>query len=224
MNMNTSIESPVQPHDVKPSEGAYFHTREVAVDYPLYQSLIAGGSLGVLTLIAGLYFGWPRPWSLGILAASLVQCVIWFLSLLRWHGWVKKLEALIGMDLNRDTYIGERPEPLRIELVQEGGHHVTFIELPATQEQLTELANGLLKGIPFAEGYWTGANRPFSKNEFLCLRDEMLNRGLIAWINIHAHAQGMQLTAAGRAVMRRLQPMGSRMPPSPTPEAQSGAN
>jgi len=218
------ITDQVQPDLVKPTEGMYFHTKEVAVLYPLLQSVVSGILFGIAVLSFFLFMHWPRAWEVGALSFALSQLAIWTWSVLRWNSWVHQLEKLIGLDLNRNGVIGYPREPLRIELIEDTGRKVTFIDLPGTDEQLAELANGLLQGAPFSEGQWTGAGRPFSRAEFLALRDEMLDRGLITWNNINAHAQGMQLTRPGSAVMRQLLLMGSRMPPSPTPRARSGAN
>lgn len=219
--MNTSAELPTQPPEIRVSDQAYLHTIAVAVYYPVLQSLMTGLFLGFTVIVFGHYFKWRNPWGLGLLVASLIQCMVWLVSLARWHRWVYKLEDLTGWDLNRDGQVGSRPEPIRVELIQQEGRQVDFIDLPASQDQLISLASGLLGRTPMAETHWTGEHRPFSKGEFHSVRDEMLRRGLLRWVNDHAHAQGMELTAPGRAVMRRFASMSAH---SPTPEAQSRAN
>jgi len=125
--------------------------------------------------------------------------------------------------LNLDGYIG-KPEPqqapalpasIRVEVSRDEGRAVDFIDLPYP-EKLPALAAGLLAGRQFAQTSWVGAGQLFSRSEFDQVRDTMIERGLAAWKNPEAKAQGVTLTAAGRAVMRRL------ANPSPALPAQTG--
>jgi len=216
MNMNADLQA--QQPETHVSENAYFHTMQVAVLYPLLQSLITGVIIGLAVVAFAWYVSWPKPWSLGLLIASLTQCAAWLISLARWHRWVYKLEDLTGWDLNRDGQIGNRPDPIRVEVIQQEGRQVDFIDLPASQEQLISLASGLMIGAPFAETHWTGERAPFSKGEFHQVRDTMIRRGLARWVNPRAHAQGMELTAPGRAVMRRFASMAGRPPTLSKPQ------
>lgn len=126
--------------------------------------------------------------------------------------WQYVIERVLGVDLNNDGYIGApsiqvapyaeppviTPQVMRVILDQE---HVTdFIDLPYP-EKIPQLASGLLEGRTFkAETF----NHLFHRSEFERVRDEMIRRGLATWKNERAHAQGVELTAAGRAVMRKV--------------------
>ena len=92
---------------------------------------------------------------------------------------------------------------MRVILEEDQGRHIEFIDLPHA-DRLPVLAAGLLAGRSFNQAAWTGAGGLFSRAEFDQLRDVLIERGLAAWKNPNARAQGVELTAAGRAVMRRL--------------------
>ncbi len=206
------------------TETGYYHSQGTAVINPLLQSIISGALLAIATVAICLYFGWPRAWETGGLVLAISQCFIWGVSIFRWNIWVDRLEALLGLDLNRNNVIGPAPEPetVRIELVEDGGRHVTYIDFPATESQRKELANGLLKGLKMTEKDWTGRNRPFSKREFHELRRVMIARGLLVWVNNKFHWQGLMLTKPGEAVMRHFAGVREE-PPSPTPGALARA-
>jgi len=197
----------------------YFHTLPVAVVYPLLQSTITGISLGLSVGALAWVAGHDRPAALGLLSASIIQSGTWLLSLSRWHKWVYRLEDLTGWDLNQDGRIGREdpPEPVRVEVIQDNGRRVDFIDLPASQDQLVSLASGLITGIPLSENNWTGSGAPFSKREFHSIRDLLIRRGLARWINPRARAQGLELTGSGRSVMRRFASLAA----APTPTIQN---
>jgi hypothetical protein len=118
-------------------------------------------------------------------------------------------EAALGVDLDQDDVVGkpEPPEVLRVELLerQDGNNtRLAFIDLPGNRGQLVKLAEGLLAGKGTGEAQWTGSDNPFSRSEFSAIRATLIERGLATWINPSHHAQGWELTAAGRAVMRRI--------------------
>ena len=112
-----------------------------------------------------------------------------------------------GVDDDEDPVT---PMVVRVQLdrVEDGRYKQTAIfDLPATPEQLTALAVGLLRGrIPFSEREWTGAGRPFSVNEFRGLRSEMIKRQLMTLKNEKDARQGYVPTAEGQAVLEQFLP------------------
>jgi hypothetical protein len=78
-----------------------------------------------------------------------------------------------------------------------------FPTLSASEQQLKELAIGLLNGVPFAEDSWTPEYKLFSKAQFREVRDEFLNRKLAEWKS-SSHAQGVRLTHSGVGLCRKL--------------------
>lgn len=203
--LKTIIHAPAVKHDALVD----------GVIVPGLQAAISGGLFGlaaaVLAALAGVPDWWK--WGGGVFVSAL---------LLTWlsyrHGWQWRLERLLGLDLNLDGSIGRpslpalpEPEPQRIRVVleQQGGREVDFIDLPARPEQLQALASGITQGRTFALTAWAGT---FTRPEFEGLRDELIKRGLARWANERSHNQGIVLTPAGRAVMRRL----AEQPPTPS--------
>jgi hypothetical protein len=182
---------------------------------PFGQSLlIAGGvAIGAFVLTVGLTVWRDWPFWLPVAASGTFGGLSFaFAAVLLTIDHRRLLwaaEAALGVDLDHDDTVGE-PEPreiLRVELLEHTGnnrHRLAFINLPGTPEQLGALAGGLLNGKGTSESEWAGARHPFSRSEFGAIRAELLKRGLAAWINPDHHAQGWELTAAGRAVMRRI--------------------
>lgn len=174
-------------------------------------AVITGAFLALALGVIAAYLKYAQPVKLGLASWAIFQALIWLLLLVRWSKLLNLLERSLGIDINQDGLIaGEKPEPertlepVRIELgeVNNGARAMHFVELPATQEQVISLACGLMSGASFSESAWTGSGAPFSKNEFIRLRDEMLRRNLLQWRNERAPAQGLELSRAGKATMR----------------------
>ena len=77
-----------------------------------------------------------------------------------------------------------------------------MLDLPGTPESIAQLGRGLLLGRSFSEAEWCGRGRPFSKPEFVALRAQLVERGIVRWRDERSPAQGCELTHAGRAVFR----------------------
>lgn len=174
---------------------------------PGLQAIITGAVCGVAAAAVTAWFELPF-WAIGATAAALATAGGWLSYRNRWQ-WL--LERITGADLNADGYIGQ-PQPqqpqlpapsIRVELAQNDGHQVDFIDLPYP-EKLPALAAGLQQGRTFSLSTWTGSGALFSRAEFEELRGELIRRGLAEWNNPAAPAQGVKLTAAGRAIFRRL--------------------
>ena len=191
---------------------------------PILQALatgiLSGLALAGVLWLAGVESAWR--WSLALI--PVVWLVMWLASLSHWRA---SLERLLNRDLNNDGVIGEQQPPViiseparevRVTLEREEGRHVDIIDLPAKEEQLRQLADGLLSGRQFALSAWSGTGAPFSRSEFERLRDEMIRRGLARWRNERAQAQGLEVTAPGRAVLRRFASDASK--PTPTLRAR----
>lgn len=180
---------------------------------PGLQALITAILSGI---VAGAVAAWLHLpyWGIGFTAAAVAALASWLSYRARW---AYVLESLLGVDLNRDGFIGAAPqqpvqalpESVRVELIQDEGRRGDFIDLPYP-EKLPQLAAGLTAGRSFNQTAWVGSHGIFSRSEFDEVRDTMIERGLAAWKNPEAKAQGVTLTAAGRAVMKRL----SNRPPT----------
>lgn len=206
--MNPYQEDYYEPVTVtrKPTEVNHFTS---GVVIPGAQAIITGVLCGIAALAITAWFNLPF-WAIGGTAAAVIMAGSWLAYRSRWQ---IVLENLLGVDLNHDGRIGTQPLPqalpapqaeqVRIELVQDQGRRGDFIDLPYA-DRLPQLAAGLTNGRQFAQAAWCGQSGIFSRSEFDALRDTMIERGLMAWKNPEAKAQGVVLTAAGRSVMKRL--------------------
>lgn len=200
---NNQIEEYSQPVRLSPPERLNHITSGVVV--PLLQALVTGFLIGLAALAVCAWLGWPWLAVSGSVAA-VVMAVSWLSFRSRWQ-WV--IERALGVDLNLDGYIGAPPErvpvePVRVILSSKDGRETDFIDLPAKPEQLRQLADGLSAGRSFSLSAWTGSGAPFSRAEFEALRGELLRRGLARWKNDTSQAQGIELLASGKAILRRF--------------------
>lgn len=211
MNKYPQVENIYQPSPPQTNR-QHLHTVQAGAWLPFMQATITGVilGLGTLTLAIILDARHPETWSLVI--GVLTWVVTWLLLQRHWFT-LTALEKLTGLDLDRDGLIAgqavkNKPAEVRVRLSQgnESGYfQENIFTLPATLEQLKELARGLiLNRLPFSERTWAGSGRPFSIAEFRDLRSEMIKRGLLTLVSAKDPRQGSTLTAAGRQVMRGL--------------------
>lgn len=173
---------------------------DVAV--PLLQAAVTGCMAGLaLVIIANLaeldidlFYLWGGA-SLG------VGFIAWLVLLGQTRRLLWAIERLVGLDLDGDQVSGP-PTKIQVEVTQ--GKQQMYLELPGSPQALATLARGVLGGRSFAEDSWSGRGQPFSRGEFRELRDALIERRLATWRNPDAPTQGVVLTAAGRAVFRRL--------------------
>lgn len=167
----------------------------------LVTGILSGVALGAILWLLKVESAWR--YSLALIPVTWF--LVWLLSLSHWRG---SLEKILGRDIDNDGYIGEPPpqryEPVRVELIQDGGRHVDYLDLPAKPEQLRALADGLSAGRQFSLSAWSGAGKAFSRSEFEALRSALLARGLARWRNPESQAQGIELLASGRAILRQF--------------------
>lgn len=191
---------------------------------PFGQSvLIASGSaIGGLVLVTALaiWQSWRFwiPLAAGGATGGIAFAISSILLTLDHRRLLWAAERALHVDLDQDGDVGEPETPreaLQVELLENHGHRqrLSFIDLPGSDRQLISLAQGILNGKGTGEASWTGAQGPFSRSEFSALRDALIRRGLATWLNPNAHAQGWELTAAGRAVMRKI----AQLEPTPLP-------
>lgn len=203
------------PEEIRPTTSFYRpDPLRDGVAVPGLQAGITGGVCGLAALAVCAWFELPA-WGIAGTVAAVATAGAWLSYRNRWQ-WM--LERITGADLNMDGFIGQPlpqqptlpPPNIRVELASNNGNSVDYIDLPFA-DRLPQLAAGLQQGRTFALSTWTGNGALFSRAEFEELRGELFKRGLAEWKNPEAPAQGIKLTAAGRAVFRHL---------SPTPRAE----
>lgn len=189
----------------------------MGIALPLIQAIISGLVAGLLTYALAMLTGQGRAGVWALTVGALTAAALWFASLRSWRMIVYRLEEYTQHDLDGNRTIGdpgEPPEPIRIEVSQNDGAHVDFVELPASQEQIVSLAVGLLNGATLSEAAWSGAGNIFTRAEFSQLRNELIKRGLAAWNNPRTPARGATLTPGGQAAMRYFASLSASNPPT----------
>lgn len=161
--------------------------------------LATGVSGGVAALVSGDVL------TAGGVFGGLVTGVAWLLLLWQHRDLLWERETITGIDLDGDGQTGKSMTRIEVKIpaTEQRGSQTKIIDLPATPEQLRTLAQGMLDKR-MAEGEWCGKGKLFSKPKFYTLRQELIDRGLMVWVNPKAHTQGTELTAVGRSVFRRL--------------------
>jgi hypothetical protein len=174
----------------------------VPVVQSLVSALVASISAGVASALTGIWQPFPAAGVCGVGALALS----WLVLLREHRGLLWDVERVISGNFGTESPTGTPQDVLRVEITEHKGHnqHISYLELPGTPQQLMTLANGLLGGKGTSESDWTGSGKPFSRSEFREIRTALIDRGLATWANPDHHAQGWELTAAGRAVMRRI--------------------
>ena len=97
----------------------------------------------------------------------------------------------------------ERPAQTTIEVTEltpaGGVQRMRILDLPIDDDRLRQFARAALEGRSLAVHRWAGST--FSRAEYEQLADELQRAGLVT---APRGNQGRQLTAAGRAILRRL--------------------
>jgi len=185
---------------------AFFVSFRIGVMMPLSISLVTAALLG----LAAYAFTSDGQKALKVFAVTWLA--VWLVLVIIWTAFVAHLE---GLSINLPAPVSTA-QAIKVYVTDTDGEILAgeFIDKPAMLESMKIIARGVVyerRGL--SELDWTGKDRPFSKPQYRKIRDMMIERGLIDWIDYNAHAQGVQLTRIGRAVLLRLAEEG----PAPTP-------
>lgn len=170
---------------------------------PVLQSAVIGVLSGALVLAVGQWQEWSGSGWMALASGSGAALLTFVSGVARWRA----SELALAPRFTPDPEPVREPEAasVRVELsrpLDGGSHQLQLAQLPATFEQLRDLADGVLSGAPFAESAWCGSGRPFSRAEFGAVRAEFMRRNWCAWRRSDAPGQGVIVTGAGRAVLR----------------------
>lgn len=176
---------------------------------PACQALLTGALVAALVIFL---IGQLAPDTRGDLPAAwlglalAITSVSWVLLLLDSRRLLWGLERITGMDLDDDDVIGEL-QTIEIHLQEGGQTRIIGAQwLGMSDERLLMLAADLVRGRSLAEGE-LGKDKalfPSGINEYRTVRKRLAEAGLVALVNRDAPSQGYRITAAGRAVFRRL--------------------
>jgi hypothetical protein len=194
------------------SDKQFLHTFQVGLLLPLAQASVIAvmsmvGTLVILYLFDAVDFVKP------MLVMGVLTWIVAFVYLMRRWLNLSALERMTGMDINGDGQIGaEKKKPseplvIRLDDVRNGNYRSRTMEVNATEEQLRELADGLLNGKPFTEREWTGRGKPFSSGQggsFRALRAVWLKQGILEVVSDKDNRQGFDFSDMGWATLAKL--------------------
>lgn len=172
---------------------------------------------GTLAFFVALAFELPKPFWYLLIGGILATLVMWGLILVAFF--FKILFPQLNFMVNDKNHNGipdflEKKEPVVINMtyVDQAGNYAnraqTF-EIPATPQQLKELAIGTFKmKRPFAIREWAGQGKPFSDLEFRKLQDTFANDHFQFLIlkNPASPNQGYLWTQKGLAALQKFLP------------------
>ena len=170
-------------------------TIESGFKLPILQSLLMAGVALLLASLGAFRWGWH--WTSPVIAAVVTFCIAAWLLLIDSRRLLRTVETVIGKDLDGDGRVGNFTVEITENLPE--ARRVQYAHFPARQEQVERFATAALNG-------WLTVNSPhkLSRRKFTQLRDVSLDRGLLAWRCAEARQQGVELTAVGRHVFKRL--------------------
>lgn len=211
--MNTAAYTPVQAQEApqKPEPMPY-HSLTVGVWLPLAQAVVTALVLAIaaagIALLADAGIA-SLKWAGGTFC--IVLAGMWLMRQAAWTNTVKRLESMIGMDLNGDGYIEPDVERVEVNLNYRREDGTLDVQkrrqYSAGATQMAELANGILTmGKPFTEdALAVGRGKIFSQPQLTQLRREFLEDKLIETKGI-GEKSGYVFTAEGLEFLRHFLP------------------
>lgn len=196
---------------------------QVAYGIPLGQAAIWGCLVAVCTTILTFIFAPSLWWQTFFVVLTFTTLIVWAVGYFRWVSFAERmyrLEDFLGLDLNRDNYVGEPEEPASVDIwLHSPDRRRSMLNvLPASPQQLKQLARGLLKdNRQFTEAVWTGAGKTFSQLGFRALRFKMEEFGYAYRINPDDEHSAWELTDLGEQVLETW------LSPDITPSAMARA-
>ena len=166
---------------------------EGGVKLPLAQALLITMAVVMLTTLITVVKGWA--WTIPVSAGIVAFALSLWLLVLDSRRLLRKVETLVGADLDGDGKVGFAVE---ITDLTDGKRQMCIRDSPCRPEYVRRFAQAAIGGTPTPEGAAMG------RRKFNAIRDEALRRGLLAWKDRDHHAQGLETTLVGKAVFRRL--------------------
>lgn len=192
-------------------EVKYHLTPLAGVVIPALQALVSGVAVGVMIGSLAYIFGVAHFLAVGLLSTGLGGGLAWLISLSWWRSRVyrsnpPRLPGVMGSG-----------EVLRLQVaVTDPGsafERGVWASLPVDRDALIEIARKLARGANFSHASLSGKYAPMSRKQYEAVRDEFLRRGLVYWNSPHSRNQGLSLSRAGVAAVRRLAEMDISPPP-----------
>jgi hypothetical protein len=173
---------------------------------PSAQALITGTLVGAMVGSAATVWNKPEPLIWAVLAFTITTFLSWVGYRSEWR---RALDVVLGVTLPAEPQPAtEYPQELRIQITASDPSGAfaagRWIDLPLPLELVTQAARRVEATGEFSHAALAGPGKPLSRSQFETLRAEFLTRGLAYWNSPSSHNQGVSLTAAGRATVRRL--------------------
>jgi hypothetical protein len=201
----------MEAHAIAPverEERSYLHTTRAGVAVPFSQSVVTATIACLLFFAVAWAFGWRHVEKLGLMIFVVVLAWDWWSHRQRWFDLTRSNQPKVQIESVDHDNDPATPRIVRIQIDKSEDGQVKqwkLFDLPATDEQMSALATGLLNGHrPFSEREWAGAGRPFSSNEFRDLRAELIKRELITLKSEKDPRQGYVLTDDGKSVFEQF--------------------
>jgi hypothetical protein len=144
------------------------------------QALISGAIAAALFLVLALTFRWYRWYMYPLWAFVIVTAAVWSLTMGRYFA-VTKLRWMQAFTVAAPQAApAPPPDRVLIDLAssRNGNRRIQRLEIPCDEEQLKELAAGILNGTTLAEANWTGKGKTFGLPSFRKLRAYLASSGL----------------------------------------------
>jgi hypothetical protein len=181
-------------------------TIEGALLIPILQSCMSGTLAGALGGSAATVYGWDDPAAWAVLGGIVTALLTWIIYRGEWRHALNVVLGVTQPDETQPTV--EYPQVTRIEVISQDPQGAfmagVWCDIDLPPEQVSQAARRVRDTGSFSHATLAGPGRPLTRSEYETLRDAFISRGLVTWINPGAHAQGLTLTAAGRAAVRRL--------------------
>ena len=195
---------PVEPVEYHTEQATRIPSVGADVHVPFLQAVGTAIFIGVISGSLAFWLAWA--WNVPVILAGLSAAAMWFSAVADTRALLRRVETFIGKDPGPAGRIGKQhTTSINVRVEQDGrGPRDLFLQFEDVRpEQLNELFMAVLRGNSMSESSWTGAGKLLSKKRFRAVRDGLMDADLLRWQNEDAHAQGLTLTKAGRAVLSR---------------------
>ncbi len=189
----------------------------LAIYVPLIKAMISGTLTGSLIFSVFLFIPFFAQHLIKIALLSVISCIAayWFYFA---QNELYLLEAVLGIDINQDGFIGEPgaeaglepgpgtelEQPTHIEVISNGGQQSSFLNLPVPYAKLRKVAAICKASNSYTIRSLTGKNKPLSSAEYEDLKQELLKRGLLEFRNIDNPNLGIIFTAPGVDLLDKI--------------------
>ena len=166
---------------------------EAGLRLPLGQAIVTATAGAALDAAACWYWGWSWAWV--PVAWVITFGGAWYLLLLQSRRLLTTRETVTSDPGATDPAFSVSVE---ITDTTDGRRQMRFAQFEAKPEDVRRFAEAVL------HDRLTPSGARLSRRKFDAIRNEAIARGLVAWRNPEAHAQGLEANRAGRAVFSHL--------------------